>query len=106
MNELIATSYHYLGKYFGTDVDQGDYPPFLPKDIPSSEAKEPESPDGIPQERQERPIEGTQAPGSNILFDKKGDSVASMTLTELMTPYSNFNNESIGLVLSEVKSEE
>lgn len=103
MNELIATSYHYLGKYFGTDVDQGDYPQFLPKDIPSSEAKEPESPDGIPQEQ---PIEGSQASGSNVLFDKKGNSVASMTLTELMTPYSNFNSESIGLALGEAKSVE
>lgn len=102
MNELIGTSYFYLKKYFGNAITEfdGPYLDYLPKDIPPPyEPMAPEVPDG---DIKEPDIEGSQAPGKQILVNKKGEEIASMTFTELPTTYSVNKNNSVGLEIGAI----
>lgn len=85
MNELIGTSYFYLKRYFGNDIDKvvGTYmdqvsPEILEK-IQTKEATAPEPP--------EKDVEddvitiGEQAPGNKIL-EKMGKVIAEYNITE------------------------
>ena len=104
MNELIGTSYFYLKKYFGKAITEfdGPYLDYLPKDIPPPyEPMAPEVPDG---DIKEPDIEGSQAPGKQILVNKKGEEIASMTFTELPTSYSINKNNSVGLEINTILS--
>ena len=85
MNELIGTSYFYLKRYFGNDIDKvvGTYmdqvsPEILEK-IQTKEATAPEPPD-----KDDEPEEITireQAPGNKIL-EKMGKVIASYNIAE------------------------
>ena len=86
MNELIGTSYFYLKRYFGNNIDKvaGTYmdqvsPEILEKLI-IPEPTAPEPPDKDVEEDQV--IQRTQAPGNNILV-KNGQVIANYNISEL-----------------------
>jgi hypothetical protein len=85
MNELIGTSYFYLKRYFGKDIDKvvGTYmdkvsPEILEK-IRILEPGAPEPPDK--DDEVEEITERTQAPGNKIL-EKNGEVIASYNVVE------------------------
>jgi hypothetical protein len=86
MNELIGTSYFYLKRYFGKEIDKvaGTYmdqvsPEVLEKLI-IPEPTAPESPDE--EEKEDQVTERSQAPGNNILV-RNGQVIADYTVSEL-----------------------
>jgi len=85
MNELIGTSYFYLKRYFGKDIDKvvGTYmdqvsPEILEK-IQTKEATAPEPPDK--DDEVDEVSNRTQAPGNKIL-EKMGKVIAEYNITE------------------------
>ena len=99
MNELIGTSYFYLKRYFGKEIDKvgGTYmdqvsPEILEKlIIPDPTA--PEAPDK--DEEDNKVSQRTQAPGNNILV-KNGEVIADYTISELSKIEESVNT-TIGL---------
>jgi len=86
MNELIGTSYFYLKRYFGNNIDKvaGTYmdqvSPEILKKLIIPEPTAPEPPDKDVEEDQV--IQRTQEPGNNILV-KNGQVIANYNISEL-----------------------
>jgi hypothetical protein len=86
MNELIGTSYFYLKRYFGNNIDKvaGTYmdqvSPEILKKLIIPDPTAPEPPDKDVEEDQV--IQRTQAPGNNILV-RNGDVIADYKISEL-----------------------
>jgi hypothetical protein len=85
MNELIGTSYFYLKRYFGKEIDNvgGIYmdqvPPEILKKLIIPEPTAPEAPDE--DDKKDEVIKRTQAPGNNILV-RNGDVIANYNISE------------------------
>ena len=86
MNELIGTSYFYLKRYFGTDIDKvgatymDQVNPEILKKLIIPEPTAPEAPDD--DEEENEVTQRTQAPGNNILV-RNGDVIADYKISEL-----------------------
>ena len=99
MNELIGTSYFYLKRYFGNNIDKvaGTYmdqvSPEILKKLIIPEPTAPEPPDKDVEEDQV--IQRTQAPGNNILV-KNGQVIADYTISEL-SKIEDTVNTTVGL---------
>ena len=86
VNELIGTSYFYLKRYFGNNIDKvaGNYmaevSPEILKKLIIPEATAPDPPDE--DDKEDEVTEQTQEPGNNILV-KNGKVIAEYTMSEL-----------------------
>ena len=97
MKELVGTSYYFLQKYFGKDVQTTSYNDFIPQSLKEKLSLERQSTGAGADETVIEEIMGVQAVGSTVLENKDGEEIAQLTLTELPTLYSSMTTSSVGL---------
>ena len=101
MNELIGTSYFYLKRYFGKEIDNvgGTYmdqvSPEILKKLIIPDPTAPEHPDE--DDKEDQVTQRTQDPGNNILV-KNGQVIADYTMSEL-SKIDEGVNRTVGLEL-------
>jgi hypothetical protein len=86
MNELIGTSYFYLKRYFGKDIDKvgttymNQVSPEILEKLVIPEPTAPEPPDE--DDKEDEVTQRSQAPGNKIL-ERMGKVIAEYNLTEM-----------------------